>query len=280
MSDLTVRNCRSSLFWSALRLDSLHSVNHYGADIICIDLEDAVPPEDKLKARNELSGFLKSFSPNLDANYIVRVNEYGTEEGVLDIKMLIENPGFISFLLIPKLESVKALEDISNALNQKESTLNLLGIIETSLGLELASSLATYKSRLQGFYFGGFDLSNALGCEMEWSSLLYARSRVVHAAALGGLMVIDSPPPFVDESANQQELEDYCRRSKALGMMGMVSKHGNQINKIQTVFSPSAAEIKRAQEILKLYEVDPHKPIVYEGKLVELPMIKKLQKLI
>jgi (S)-citramalyl-CoA lyase len=280
MNYLTVRNCRSSLFWGALRLDSLHSATEYGPDIICIDLEDAVPPADKATARNKLAGFLKSFTPNSGTHCIVRVNEYGTDDGALDIQMLLESPGVISHLLIPKLESVKALEDISNVLTQNQSSLSLFGIIETPQGLELAGTLATVKSRLQGFYFGGFDLSNALGCEMEWSSLLYARSRVVHAAALGGLMVIDSPPPFVDDSVNQQELEDYCRRSKALGMMGMVTKHVTQIKKIQTVFSPSSAEIERAQKILEMYLADPHKPIVYEGKLIELPMIKKLQKLI
>lgn len=280
MSNLTVRNCRGSLFWGALRLDSLHSVNHCDADIICIDLEDAVPPGDKAKARNELAKFLKSFDPNPDTHYIVRVNEYGTEDGTLDIQFLSESHSFISHLLIPKLESVKALEDISSALHQIQSPLNLLGIIETAQGLESVGSLALVSSRLQGFYFGGFDLSNSLGCEMDWNSLLYARSRVVHAAALGSLLVMDSPPPFVDDSESQQQLEDYCRKSKALGMMGMVTKHVDQIKKIQTVFSPSSTEIERAQKIIKMYEADPHKPIVYEGKLIELPMIKKLQKLI
>ena len=280
MSDLTVRSCRSSLFWGALRLDSLHSLNHCCADIICIDLEDAVPPGDKEKARNELAKFLKSFDPNSDTHYIVRVNEYGTEAGELDIQLLSESPSFISHLLIPKLESAKALENISAGLDRIQSPLNLLGIIETPQGLEFAGTLATVKSRLQGFYFGGFDLSNALGCEMDWNALLYARSRVVHAAALGSLMVIDSPPPFVDDSDSQQQLEDYCCRSKALGMMGMVTKHIDQVKKIQAVFSPSLAEIERAQRILEMYEADPHKPIVYEGKLIELPMIKKLKKLL
>ena len=280
MSNLSVRNCRSSLFWGALRLPEFHSELRPGADIVCIDLEDAVPPSDKARAREMLGQFLKTHQAISNTQYIVRVNACGTEDGDLDLQMLIKTPGFISHLLIPKLESVVELEKISQELIQNNSSLNLLGIIETPQGLEFVSSLATIKSRLQGFYFGGFDLSNSLGCEMEWEPLLYARSRVVHAAALANLIVIDSPPPFVDDSTDQQKLKAYCLKSKALGMMGMVTKHINQINTMQAVFSPSQMEIERAIKILDMYAADPINPIIYEGKLIELPMIKKLQKLV
>ncbi|NDF03623.1 MAG: hypothetical protein EB068_00680 [Betaproteobacteria bacterium] len=154
------------------------------------------------------------------------------------------------------------------------------GIIETPLGLEIASALAASRSRLKGFYFGGFDLSNSLGCEMDWNALSYARSRVVHAAALGELLVIDSPPPFVDETPEKVDLIKYCRTSKSFGMMGMVTKHVSQISSIQSVFSPSEKEIERARKILDMYLSDPSQPIVFEGKLIERPTIKKLQRLI
>lgn len=280
MSNLNVRNCRSSLFWGGLRLAEFDSQLQSGADIVCIDLEDAVPPSEKSRARDALAQFLKTHKPIPNTQYIVRVNACATHDGDLDVEMLLEAPGFISHLLLPKLESVEALGGISEALIKHRSSLNLLGIIETPQGLEMVSSLATAQSRLQGFYFGGFDLSHSLGCEMEWEALLYARSRVVHAAALGNLIVIDSPPPFVDSSSNQEKLKAYCLRSKALGMMGMVTKHIDQISMIKTVFSPSQGEIERAIKILEMYANDPVNPIIHEGKLIELPMIKKLQKLI
>jgi citrate lyase beta subunit len=109
--------------------------------------------------------------------------------------------------------------------------------------------------------------------------LLYSRSKVVHAAALGGILVFDSPAPFVDASADQEKLYNYCLRSKALGLMGMVTKHGSQVSAIKRAFSPSAAEIERAEKILAMFAKDPSRPIVYEGKLIELPMIKKLRQL-
>ena len=115
---------------------------------------------------------------------------------------------------------------------------------------------------------------------MDWNALSYARSRVVHAAALGELLVIDSPPPFVDETPEKVDLIKYCRTSKSFGMMGMVTKHVSQISSTQSVFSPSEKEIERARKILDMYLSDPSQPIVFEGKLIERPTIKKLQRLI
>jgi citrate lyase beta subunit len=280
MTDLSIRSCRSSLFWSALRLKDLDLLKQLDTDIICIDLEDAVPPSYKSEARVFLREFLINHTPISDTRYIVRTNASDTEDGNLDLEMLLKESGFISHLVIPKLESIEELKRLDSKLNQNKSSLNLIGIIETPKGLEFASTLAMIESRLQGFYFGGFDLSNSLGCEMEWNSLLYARSRVVHAAALGNLIAIDSPPPFVDETIDQNELSAYCLRSKALGMIGMVTKHVSQINTIRTVFSSTEVEIERAKKILNLYANNPSQPIIFEGKLIELPMIKKLQKLV
>ena len=115
---------------------------------------------------------------------------------------------------------------------------------------------------------------------MDWEPLFYSRSRVVHAAGIGNILISDSPPPFVDESLEQEKLITYCHRSKALGMMGMVTKHTSQVETIRKVFSPSPAEMTRAQIILDMYMADPNRPIVYEGKLIELPMIKKLKKIL
>jgi (S)-citramalyl-CoA lyase len=280
MSNLSIRSCRSSLFWSALRLKDLDLLKQLDTDIICIDLEDAVPPSDKSKARISLRDFLETHTPISNTKYIVRINASDTEDGNLDLEMLLKESRFISHLVLQKLESVEELKRLDNKINQNQSSLNLIGIIETPRGLEFVSTLAKVESRLQGFYFGGFDLSNSLGCEMEWNSLLYARSRVVHAAALGNLIVIDSPPPFVDETIDQSELSAYCLRSKALGMMGMVTKHASQINTIRAVFSPTQEEIEKAKKILNLFTDNPSQPIIFDGKLIELPMIKKLQKLV
>ena len=279
MPDNLKKNHCASLFWGGLRLAELNNEAECGADIVCIDLEDSVPLDRKQEGRLALKQFLQTYKPTKSTQYIVRINSLDSEDGQSDLAMLVNQPAFISTLLIPKLESVAELIQVGHFLEEKNSPLNLFGIIETAKGLEHASLIACAHPKLKGLYFGGFDLSTAIGCEMDWEPLLYSRSKVVHAAALGGILVFDSPAPFVDASADQEKLYNYCLRSKALGMMGMVTKHGSQVSTIKRAFSPSAAEIARAEKILAMYAIDPSRPIVYEGKLIELPMIKKLRQL-
>ena len=279
MPDHLNKNHRASLFWGGLRLSELTNETECAADIVCIDLEDSVPLDLKQDGRLALKQFLQTYKPTKSAQYMVRINSLDSEDGQSDLAMLVNEPAFISILLIPKLESVEELIQVGHFLEEKNSPMNLFGIIETAKGLEHASLIANAHSKLKGLYFGGFDLSTAIGCEMDWEPLLYSRSKVVHAAALGGIFVFDSPAPFVDTSVDQEKLFNYCLRSKALGMMGMVTKHGSQVSTIKRAFSSSAEEIERAEKILAMYALDPSRPIIYEGKLIELPMIKKLRQL-
>jgi len=279
MPDHLNKNHRASLFWGGLRLSELTNETECAADIVCIDLEDSVPLDLKQDGRLALKQFLQTYKPTKSAQYMVRINSLDSEDGQSDLAMLVNEPAFISILLIPKLESVEELIQVGHFLEEKNSPMNLFGIIETAKGLEHASLIANAHSKLKGLYFGGFDLSTAIGCEMDWEPLLYSRSKVVHAAALGGIFVFDSPAPFVDTSVDQEKLFNYCLRSKGLGMMGMVTKHGSQVSTIKRAFSSSAEEIERAEKILAMYALDPSRPIIYEGKLIELPMIKKLRQL-
>lgn len=279
MPDHLNKNHRASLFWGGLRLSELTNETECAADIVCIDLEDSVPLDRKQDGRLALKQFLQTYKPTKSAQYMVRINSLDSEDGQSDLAMLVNQPAFISTLLIPKLESVEELIQVGHFLEEKNSPMNLFGIIETAKGLEHASLIANAHSKLKGLYFGGFDLSTAIGCEIDWEPLLYSRSKVVHAAALGGIFVFDSPAPFVDTSVDQEKLFNYCLRSKALGMMGMVTKHGSQVSTIKRAFSSSVEEIARAEKILAMYALDPSRPIIYEGKLIELPMIKKLRQL-
>jgi citrate lyase beta subunit len=111
---------------------------------------------------------------------------------------------------------------------------------------------------------------------MAWEPLLYARSRVVHAAALGRIEVIDSPYPDVNDDAG---LRAACEQVKALGMTGKAAKHARQVATIRGAFTPTRGEIERARAIVALFRADPTQPLVFEGKLVELPSIKRLERI-
>ena len=264
------RRRRSTLFVGALVLDGLGAALASGADIVCIDLEDAVPPERKSEARDAVARRLAKTRVPDSVRLIARVNTVTSEIGREDLRATAQLPA-LSGLLLPKVESP---EEVLHA--KAAVSIELYGIIESALGLENCVAIAT-GSPLKALFFGGFDLSTSLGCAMAWEPLLYARSRVVHAAAIAGIEAIDSPYPDVDDLAG---LRADCARIKALGMGGKCAKHASQVATIREAFTPTAAEIDRARRILELFRADPTRPLVYEGKLIELPAIKNLERLV
>lgn len=270
---------RSTLFIGALALDGLGAALASGADVLCIDLEDAVPPDRKDEGRQAIEQVLRgplraeagsSARPTL----IARINPPTTPEGQLDLQSLVSGAGPLAELLLPKVESATEILHCASALQGAGSPLQLAAIIETPLGLERAPQIAGASPRLKALYFGGFDLSAALGCEMAWEPLLYARSRVVQAAAIGGIDCSDSPWPAVDDD---EGLVDACRRAKALGMTGKAAKRAQQIAAIHRVFTPTRSEREQARRIVAAFNEDPTRPLFYEGRLYERPAIRRLE---
>jgi citrate lyase beta subunit len=268
---------RSTLFVGALTLDDLPAALESGADLVCIDLEDAVPPDRKEEARAAVVARLAGVRIPESVQLVVRVNTAGSPEGLMDIRAVLSKVPATGALLLPKVESVDEVGTAASIAAALRSPVDLYAIIETTRGLDDCAAIGRADPRLKALFFGGFDLSTALGCEMAWEPLLYARSRVVHAGALGGIEVIDSPFSDVDDI---EGLWEYCQRIKALGMTGKTAKHAKQVATIRDAFTPGAVEIARARRIVEMFHADPTRPLVYEGKLVELPTIKRLERFV
>lgn len=265
---------RAMLFVGALALEALPAALASGADLVCIDLEDAVPPGRKDEGREAVASALPGLAVPPGMQVVARVNEIGTPEGDEDVRALSRNPGPLGALMLPKVNATAA---ISRAVELSSTTpVELYPIIETCEGLEHCAAIARASPRLKALVFGGFDLSTALGCEMAWEPLLYARSRVVHAAAGAGVECLDSPYPVIDDLAG---LRESCARAKALGMTGKAAKHASQVKAILESFTPTAGEVERARRIVAAFEEDPTRPLVYEGKLIERPAIRRLARI-
>lgn len=267
---------RSILFVGALALEGLEPAFASGADLVCVDLEDAVPPNRKDEARAAVVERLAAVKPPAQVQLVARVNAVPTLEGAADIAALLRHVPAMGAFMLPKVESAEEVRAASRAIDAAESPVELLAIVETAAGLESAPAIAHADRRLAALVFGGFDLSTALGCEMAWEPLLYARSRVVHAAAMASLEVIDSPFPAVDDL---EGLAADCARIKALGMTGKAAKHAKQVATIRAAFTPTAAEVARAKLVVERFRADPTRPLVFEGRLVELPAIKRLERI-
>jgi (S)-citramalyl-CoA lyase len=267
---------RATLFVGGLALDALAPSLASGADLVVIDLEDAVPPSRKDEARDAVFAALASLAIPAGVQLLVRVNTVGSPEGAADLRAVFSKPHPLGALMLPKVESADEVLHVADLAEEAGQALELYPIIETTQGLESVRVIARAHARLTALFFGGFDLSTALGCEMAWEPLLYARSRVVHAGASAGIEVLDSPFPDVGDL---EGLARDCRRVKALGMAGKAAKHASQVAVIRDAFTPSPSEVERAKAILALFDADPTRPLIFEGKLVELPAVKRLRRI-
>ncbi len=273
----TLQPRRAALFVGALVLEGLGATLASGADLACIDLEDAVPPGRKAEARAALLSALADCTVPAGVQLVVRINALTDPDGTEDLRVLMAEARAVGGVLLPKVDDPEEVREAGDYIDATRPEIDLYAIVETAKGLEHCVRIAQSHPRLKAIFFGGFDLSTALGCDMAWEPLLYARSRVVHAGALAGLPVIDSPYPDVLDAMG---LQAECARVKALGMAGKTAKHASQVATIREAFTPTPAEAARARAILAIFDADPTRPLVYEGKLVEQPTVKRLRRLV
>ena len=270
----TVQQRRAAVFVGGLALEGLGATLASGADLACIDLEDAVPPGRKGEARAALLSAAPDCAVPPGVQLVARINALTDPDGPEDLHVLMAEAPAVRGILLPKVDDPEEIRAAGDIIDATRPEVDLYAIIETAKGLEHCVRIAQAHPRLKALFFGGFDLSTALGCDMAWEPLLYARSRVVHAGALAGVPVLDSPYPVV---ADLKGLQADCARVKALGMTGKAAKHVSQVATIREAFTATPAEVARARAILAMFEADPTRPLVYEGKLVEQPTVKRLQ---
>jgi len=114
-------------------------------------------------------------------------------------------------------------------------------------------------------------------CVNAWEPLLYARSRVVHAAASAGLDVIDVPFLDLEDPEGNKEAASLA---KALGFSGKGSIHPKQISDLNTVFTPTDEEIARARRVTTTFEQADTGLVVIDGKLIEKPVLREMYRII
>jgi (S)-citramalyl-CoA lyase len=178
--------------------------------------------------------------------------------------------------MMPKVRTPDEVVMLDNLLSERGHDTRLHIIIETNAGLEAAYEIAHCSTRIDALFFGGVDMAAELRCENAWEPLLYARSRVVHAAASAGLDVIDVP--YLDLE-DHDGMVNAARQAKALGFCGKGSVHPKQIAALNEVFTPTANEIARARRIIKTFEEADTGLVVIDGKLIEKPVLRDMYRI-
>lgn len=175
------------LFVPANRPERFEKAASSGADLICIDLEDSVPADQKNSARESVLKALESLDRSRTA---VRINGLKTKQGLTDLLALADGDNDPVLVFLPMVESSAEVEIAHSILG--DSIDGLVPLIETVKGLRVGDSIAA-SDGVAAMMFGGGDFSAELGTKLEWEPLLAARSELIMSCACAQVIAIDVP---------------------------------------------------------------------------------------
>jgi citrate lyase subunit beta/citryl-CoA lyase len=236
------------------REDVLAKAAGRGADALILDMEDAVPPGRKDRAREVVSAYLRDATPG--PQLWVRVNP--GEEGLRDLDAAVAPS--LAGICLAKTESAGDVTSVADALAELEGRRGVTpGSIAISALLESAAAVSRIDeiaraARVARLQLGEADLVADLGVEPgpDERELLWVRSRTVLASAAAGIEA-----PVAPVSTNFRDLGAFRESTYALrrlGYRGRACIHPAQVPVANEVFTPSAQELERAQEIVEGYE--------------------------
>lgn len=275
--------CRSLLFVPAGNERYLASALRGGADVIQIDLEDAIAPDRKDEARNstklaveaiEAAGRIAAARVNVEGDLLAK-----------DLDAVVY-PG-LSALTIPKVDSAKMLAAIDSAVTKLEAdrglpsgNIRLIAQIESARGILNAREIASATTRLAAMGFGMEDLIADVGGSVDADALYFPAMQTLYAAREAGVVPIGylgSIGVYKDTDLFGQ----WIRRAKTLGFEGGFCIHPNQVEILNTTFRPSPDEVSAAKAIVEAAEVHASEGVgvfTYEGKMVDAPVIERARR--
>ena len=234
---------RDWLFTPADDARKLEAATRSGAGAVIADLEDSVAPERKQLARDMALEFLADGVGAGPPLRIVRINDPSGERGRLDLERIRE--GDPAAVMIPKA-SISTLELAATA------GLPVIALVESAGGIAEIEQIAL-RDEVVAIAIGTVDLAADLGLgELPGGlELLYARSRLVLACALGGIPAIDGVHLSVTD---QDGLRSQARDARALGFAAKLCIHPAQLEIVREAFTPTAAELELARRTVEAYE--------------------------
>ena len=265
---------RSFIFTPGTRPELLSKAFESGADIVCLELEDGVAPDEKNKARQNVVKLFKSAPVRESCELVVRLNSLRTRFGLDDLVAFLDTPPPLTIML-PKVESEDEVKIIDDLFLESNQQINLQIIIETNKGLEACFEIAQSSPNITALFFGGVDMAADLRCSGTWDSLLYARSKLVHAAAAANIDSLDVP--FLDLN-DENGLLEQATLAKELGFSGKGAIHPKQIPVINSIFTPSPEEIAYAVRVIEEFKKAESGLVVIDGKLIEKPVLREMER--
>jgi citrate lyase beta subunit len=241
------------------------------ADVVFLDLEDAVVPDEKADARGKIVRALKELDWR-NRLTLYRANALDTPYFYGDVIEIVEEAGErLDALMVPKIQRPEDLHVVATLLYQIELAVGLEpgGIrieaqLESAEGLVNVDGIARATQRLTALHFGPGDYAasvrmpqRSIGTMDEWDEVYpghrfhYAMHRIVVAARVAGLRAVDGP---VADHRDEEGLRESCLVARSLGFDGKWCIHPAQIETVNDVFSPTEEEVEWARKVVQAYE--------------------------
>ena len=275
---------RSLIFVPGNNPRFLEKAKKIQADIVCFDLEDSVPDDEKTSARKLIKNALKSRS-EYSSSIFVRTNSPLSGKITSDLKEIIQKG--IDGIVIPKVNNVTELKKIQKTLSGLEKSKKLKPIqiipsIESAEGVVNSYPIASFGKRVTAIVFGIFDLLNDLGVEYTKDSPggKYSRYKIPVDAAAAGISAIDG---IWQDLNDLKGLQKDCNFGKSLGYAGKSVIHPDQISIVHKSFYPNKTEISWAEKVCKVYLESTKKgkgATTVDGKMIDEVHYKQAQALL
>jgi citrate lyase subunit beta/citryl-CoA lyase len=256
-----------------------------GADGIILDLEDAVAPSEKARARTLIADAIPQVSRN-GADVLVRVNR-PWRLLVRDLESAVI-PG-VAALMLTKVDSPELVHAVAEIVAELEvergiaaGKIKFVVLVETAAGFFRIEAIAKSHPRVVALSLGTEDFTADVGMLPDPEGLLYPKQHTLFAARAAGIL----PMGFVGSIADfrdQNAFRAIIRRSKRLGFVGASAIHPLQVPVLNEEFSPTTAEVERAQRMVAAYDAAFAQglgAVQFEGAMIDVPVVQRAQNVI
>lgn len=242
-----------------------------GANAVVLDLEDAVPEEDKELARNAIRTAWPTFSAEQKNRLVIRSNSPGSKFYAADLILAQELN--VACILIPKSESQ---DEINGAALILPNTA-IIPMIETAIGLDKLREIANSNQVIR-LALGNLDLQADLGmiCDQDETQLQTARYQIVLASRIAQIAPpIDGVTPSTDDV---ERINRDAQRAKAMGFGGKLCIHPKQVSIVKAAFMPSQDELAWAQRVIDADKASKGGAVKLDGRMIDRPVVLLAQR--
>jgi len=280
---------RTALFVPGNRPDRVDKAVDTAADVVIIDLEDAVPYSQKNETRPVVREKILKYHQR---PVFVRVNALNTEFFQDDLNAVLVKE--LACIMVPKVDAADQIQEINRRLLKVEEnkgvrpgSVAIMPLIESALAVENVFQIVTQRTdpeRLFTVAFGAAEFALDMGFEITKTGeeLRYPRARIAVACRAAGV----APPldtPFMIDLKDFEALEADIKRARRYGFQGKLCIHPNQIDMCNRLFSPSKAEIQYARKVIQAFdaaEAGGSAAIQVEGKFIDYPVVERCRRIL